>query len=162
MPRFFSEEIEGDRVFLRGEDARHIQKSLRMQLGDPLTVCDLGGTALSCRIEEFSPDLVTAAILERRPSEAEPTVQVRLYQALPKGDKLDLIVQKAVELGADQPLYLPPRRQEHGEKNPAPFPHRPGGRQTMRPGHRPKGGGAAQLGSGFVRDGGGSPCYSLL
>ncbi len=43
MPRFFSEEIEGDRVFLRGEDARHIQKSLRMQLGDPLTVCDLGG-----------------------------------------------------------------------------------------------------------------------
>ncbi len=102
MPRFFSEEIEGDRVFLRGEDARHIQKSLRMQLGDPLTVCDLGGTDLSCRIEEFSPDLVTAAILERRPSEAEPTVQVRLYQALPKGDKLDLIVQKAVELGVHE------------------------------------------------------------
>lgn len=42
---------------------------------------------------------MTAAILERRPSEAEPTVQVRLYQALPKGDKLDLIVQKAAGAG---------------------------------------------------------------
>ncbi len=100
MPRFFSDEIESGRVFLRGEDARHIQKSLRMQVGDPLTVCDLRGIDLTCRIEEISPDLVTAAILERRPSETEPTVRVRLYQALPKGDKLDLIVQKAVELGA--------------------------------------------------------------
>lgn len=102
MPRFFSEELDGDRVYLRGEDARHIAKSLRMQPGDPLTVCDLRGTDLYCRIDELSPELVVLTVLQRLPSETEPTVKVRLYQALPKGDKLDLIVQKAVELGVHE------------------------------------------------------------
>lgn len=102
MPRFFSQEIQGEMVFLRGEDARHIAKSLRMQPGDPLTVCDLQGSDLSCIIVELTPDVVSLRVEGRSPSQTEPTLRVRLYQALPKGDKLDLIVQKAVELGVHE------------------------------------------------------------
>ena len=102
MPRFFSQMVEGDRVFIQGEDARHIAKVLRMQPGEALTVCDLQGSDLACTIEEVSPSQVVLSVQERRPSETEPTVRVRLYQAMPKGDKLDLIVQKGVELGVSE------------------------------------------------------------
>ncbi len=101
MPRFFvdAEQIGSDTVVLTGDDAHHLSRSLRMATGEQITVCDGAGTDLLCELSAFLPDRVEAKILERRPSSAEPPYRVMLYQALPKGDKFDSIIQKAVECG---------------------------------------------------------------
>jgi 16S rRNA (uracil1498-N3)-methyltransferase len=100
MPHFFvDEEINQSEYMLQGEDAKHITKSLRMTTGEELTLCSPSGTVHKSVIKEVCPDTVMVDILESNLSEAEPTVKVTLYQALPKGDKMELIIQKAVEIG---------------------------------------------------------------
>lgn len=99
MPRFFTSDISGETAWINGDDARHITKVLRMRQGESVTVCDLCGTDYDCEITGLSPETVTLKILARYPCVKEPAVKIRLYQALPKGDKLEFIVQKAVELG---------------------------------------------------------------
>lgn len=103
MPRFFvdREQIREQTVSIRGEDAHHIARSLRMAVGEPITVCDGEGNEYRCRIEAFEEDrLVTALILDTDTAKGEPPCRIRLFQALPKGDKLDTVIQKAVECGA--------------------------------------------------------------
>ena len=102
MPRFFTNQIEGDQVRITGADAVHIGRSLRMKPGEELTVSDYGGTDHRCTITRITPDGVELTILESMPNESEPTVKVTLYQALPKGDKLESILQKSVELGVSR------------------------------------------------------------
>ena len=102
MPRFFFSETVGDTFTITGGDARHIALSLRMRVGDALTVCNGRGTDHFCRITALSPDSVTLAVESTAASESEPSVAVTLYQGLPKGDKLERIVQKAVELGVSR------------------------------------------------------------
>lgn len=99
MPRFFSSDISEGAARIAGDDARHIARVLRMRSGERLTVCDLAGSDYDCVLREISDAQVLCEVLEKRPCLAEPGVQVRLYQALPKADKLEWIVQKAVELG---------------------------------------------------------------
>lgn len=104
MPHFFvdSEQIENRTVTILGEDAHHISRSLRMAAGETLTVCDGAGTDYLCRLTEFLPDRVRAEILSQKPSASEPPYLIRIFQALPKGDKLDEVIQKAVECGAGE------------------------------------------------------------
>ena len=105
MPRFFvrQERVYGDSVSIIGEDAHHIARSLRMAVGEEITVCDMQGNEYSCEIESFDEDReVVAKILSQRHSENEPKLYIRLFQALPKGDKLDTIIQKAVECGVSE------------------------------------------------------------
>lgn len=102
MPRFFCEDIAGDTAHITGEDARHIAKVLRMGIGEELTLCDRRGSDYRCSITAADPDRVTLQVHEVLPSETEPTLKVRLFMALPKGDKFELIVQKAVELGVEE------------------------------------------------------------
>lgn len=100
MPRFFIEpkEMSKDEIILIGENARHITKSLRMQPGESLTVCD--GQGMDAETEICSVgEKVTLRVLTRMPSQSEPSVEITLYQALPKAGKMETIVQKAVELG---------------------------------------------------------------
>lgn len=99
MPRFFLENAEGDTLEIIGQDARHIACSLRMKAGDALTVCNGRGTDLECTLIAVSPERVTLRVVSRKDTTAEPTLKVTLYQGLPKGDKLEWIIQKAVELG---------------------------------------------------------------
>ncbi len=110
MPRFFCETIQGEQAVIGGEDARHIAKSLRMKEGDPLTLNDCQGTDYQGRILRLERDQVVVEILSRSPSAQEPSVRVRLYQALPKGDKFEWIIQKAVELGVDEIIPVMTRR----------------------------------------------------
>jgi 16S rRNA (uracil1498-N3)-methyltransferase len=70
-----------------------------MRVGEPLTLCDGKGTDYHCTVEAIAEGEVTARILRREPTESEPTVKVTLYQGLPKSEKMDLIVQKCVEIG---------------------------------------------------------------
>lgn len=99
MPRFFMPQAGGDAFEIRGEDARHIIKSLRMHVGDIITVSNGSGTDFGCGITAFAENSVSVKVLYSQPSQVEPDVKVTLYQGLPKGDKMDLIVQKTVELG---------------------------------------------------------------
>ena len=99
MPRFFTETLSGDRALLTGEDAAHISRSLRLRPGEEIDLCDGKGTDYHCRILSTG-ETVEVEILDRYPSETEPKVRLVLYQACPKGDKMELIIQKAVELGA--------------------------------------------------------------
>lgn len=101
MPKFFLpfENIGESDVVITGGDARHIAASLRMSAGDRLVVCDFARREYECIIVTVSPDRVTADIKAVRTNDTEPLYSVRLYQAMAKGDKLDIIVQKAVETG---------------------------------------------------------------
>ena len=101
MPRFFvrADAIQNTRVRITGEDAVHISRSLRMRPGEEITVCDMQGREYQCRLHAFSGDRVDAEILSVKESENEPPYLATLYMALPKGDKMDYIVQKSVELG---------------------------------------------------------------
>lgn len=100
MPRFFVEGVEGDSAVIGGEDALHLIRSLRVRVGERMTVCDQRGSDYLCQVASLSGDAVLLRVLEQRPNDTEPAVRVTLYQALPKGDKLEFILQKAVELGA--------------------------------------------------------------
>ncbi len=102
MPRFFvaPEQISDRTVTITGDDAYHISRALRMAAGEEITVTDGCGTDYRCRLEEFLPDRVCAVILERAHCLNEPPFFAHVYQALPKGEKLDSILQKAVECGA--------------------------------------------------------------
>jgi 16S rRNA (uracil1498-N3)-methyltransferase len=74
-----------------------------MAVGDQITVCDMQGNEYTCRIAAFNDDReVSAEILDSKHSENEPKIFIRLFQALPKGDKLDTIIQKAVECGVSE------------------------------------------------------------
>lgn len=103
MPRFFITDFDKNHPVIMGQDAVHITKSLRMKPGDTLTVCDAAGMDYTCRITGIGTsdktDTVNLSIEETKPSASEPSVKVTLFQCLPKGDKLETVTQKAVELG---------------------------------------------------------------
>lgn len=101
MPRFFvtPDAVCGREISICGADAQHISRVLRMRVGDALTVCDTTGTDYACQIESLSPEHILLAVNSSSPTVSEPSVKVSLFVALSKGDKLDYIVQKAVELG---------------------------------------------------------------
>lgn len=102
MPRFFvrAEQITDGVVHIIGEDAHHVARSLRMAVGEKLTVCDMQRTEYECELISFTGDSeVCARVLRSRSMNTEPPFSAHLYQALPKGEKLDMIIQKAVECG---------------------------------------------------------------
>ena len=103
MPRFFvtPSDVCGDTVTLRGENAHHASYSLRLAPGDKIRVCDQQ-TAYLCEMVSFDGETATARILSADPIDTEPPFAARLYQALPKGDKLDTVIQKAVECGVTE------------------------------------------------------------
>lgn len=100
MPRFFIDSVPGEKTVLTGADGKHIARSLRMKIGEPLTLCDGRGVDYACEIESVNGDEVLVRVLSSCASVSEPTVRVTVYQGLPKADKMDSIVQKSVETGA--------------------------------------------------------------
>lgn len=99
MAWFFAEEkIVTDTYLITGEDARHIEKSLRMRKGEELTLVSEGKEYL-CAVKEFLQEGIEVEVKESNLCLQEADVQVTLYQSLTKGDKMDFIVQKSVELG---------------------------------------------------------------
>jgi len=111
MARFFvtASNIFGGIAYLSSSDAEHI-KALRIRNGETFTVCDGNGTDYSCVLTKMDKDGAEAQVLETSPSVGEPSVKVTIYAAFSKSDKLDHVVQKAVELGAEQIVLFPSRR----------------------------------------------------
>ena len=101
MPRFFVDNINGDSALIIGEDANHIGRSLRMKTGENITLC-CDGYDYSCKIESITDSDVSCSILEKCKSISEPNVILTLYQAIPKLDKFETIIQKSVELGVNR------------------------------------------------------------
>lgn len=103
MPRFFKELPApvgiGDTIGLDGANGAHIRRSLRMTVGDTVVVSDGAGLDYDTVIEAFDGDAVCLRVRGRTENRTEPTLRVTLYQGLPKGDKLEQIIQKSVELG---------------------------------------------------------------
>lgn len=102
MQRFFvdSNAYRGNVVTICGKDAFHISRSLRMKKGEGISVCLPDGTLLYCELVSFSDEEVTAEVISKEVCLSESPVKIRVYIALPKGDKFDTVVQKAVECGA--------------------------------------------------------------
>ncbi len=102
MPRFFvrKDQIEDGKVIILGDDAHHISRSLRMAIGEHITVCDMQKVEYECVLCEFLADRVVADIISEKKCDTEPPFIAHIYQALPKGDKLDSVIQKSVECGA--------------------------------------------------------------
>lgn len=111
MPRFFveSKNIFDTYIVICGDDARHIGRSLRMKLADKITVC-CQNKDYECEIESISDTEVKARILSKNKTKSEPDISLTLFQAVPKSDKLEFIVQKAVELGAAKIVPVLTRR----------------------------------------------------
>ena len=100
MAWFFADtDITTENYTLTGEDAAHIARSLRMKVGEKLTLCTPDGRRHECEITEITRDEVAVKILSSTLCEQEPTVSISLFIALMKGDKIDDVIQKAVELG---------------------------------------------------------------
>lgn len=104
MPRFFvrKDQIENGTVTVLGDDAHHISRSLRMAVGEKIMVCDMQKFEYECVLSDFLPDRVLASVISERKCDTEPPFVAHLYQALPKGDKLDTVIQKAVECGVSE------------------------------------------------------------
>lgn len=109
MPRFFTEEIDENNITLTGSDANHIGRSLRMRPGEEITVC-CRGIDYRCAVSGITPDTVYLDLIEKNRCAAEPDIEVTLFQAVPKLDKLEYIIQKSVELGAARIVPVLTRR----------------------------------------------------
>jgi 16S rRNA (uracil1498-N3)-methyltransferase len=106
MRKFFIDadqaaKAEADKLIeIRGGDVNHIVNVLRMKKGDVLHLCATDGREFEAGIESFDSSCVRAEVLSVSKNTTEPDVRVTLIQGVPKGDKMELIIQKAVELGA--------------------------------------------------------------
>ena len=99
MDWFFAERV-GQTHLITGEDALHITKSLRMSVGEVITLCDSQKIQHLCKIERITPEGVLVRVVSEQECQNEPSIQVTLFAALTKGDKMEHVIQKAVELGA--------------------------------------------------------------
>ncbi len=103
MQRFYieKEQLNQDTISIVGADYKHITKVLRHNIGDELYVA-YDGMDYICDINDITDKEVVLSIKEVKPNDTEPKVYVHLYQGLPKQDKLELIIQKCVELGISE------------------------------------------------------------
>ncbi len=101
MARFFINEnqITGEDAYIEGSDVKHITRVLRMGPGDGLVLVDEKGCEYDSQIETVEPGRVMCHISAKHVINREPPLELVLCQGLPKGDKMELIIQKAVELG---------------------------------------------------------------
>ena len=90
---------QGDFYFISGGDYNHIVNVLRMKIGEEFLVSD-GGASNLCCIEDISSDSVQVRIITENYKVSELPIEIYLFQGLPKSDKMELIIQKGVELGA--------------------------------------------------------------
>jgi len=104
MFHFFvsQDNISSDTVTITGSDVNHIKNVLRMKTGEKFIANDGNGASYCCKISEITDEMITAEIDEGQLQSNELPVKLVLFQGLPKADKMELIIQKAVELGVNE------------------------------------------------------------
>ena len=103
MRRFYAlkENITGDTVLFDGAESAHIRRVLRLEPGERILVCDGSGMDYDCVLQTCG-ELCSARIERRFANENEPGTELALFQAVLKNEKMDLVVQKAAELGVSR------------------------------------------------------------
>lgn len=101
MHKFFvsKEQINGNIISILNDDAHHISKVLRLRVNEKIEVSDGAGVEYICSIKEISKKEISCTIIETVESTSESQIEITLFQGIPKSQKMDLIVQKCVEIG---------------------------------------------------------------
>ena len=112
MQHFFvsPEQVREEKIYVEGSDVNHMKNVLRMKTGEELTIGDGDGWLYLCVVESYEEDMAVLKILEKKKDESELPSKIYLFQGLPKQDKMELIVQKAVELGVYQVIPVATKR----------------------------------------------------
>ena len=112
MSHFFitSDQITGNELTITGDDVNHMKNVLRMRSGEAFTAADENGMFYRCEVDVLDKQQVTAKILWKEEGSSELSSKIYLFQGLPKSDKMELIIQKAVELGAYQIIPVATKR----------------------------------------------------
>lgn len=102
MPKFFvrDDQINDNKIDIVGEDVNHISNVLRMKVGDEFQVCNSDTTEnYNVEIKSFEKEKIICSIINKMKSEAESDINLKIFQGIPKSDKMELIIQKSTELG---------------------------------------------------------------
>ena len=112
MHHFFvtPEQVKEENIWITGSDVNHIKNVLRMKLGEELEISDGNNKKYLCEIASMSSDEVVALIKEELAVDTELPSKIYLFQGIPKSDKMELIVQKAVELGVYEIIPVATKR----------------------------------------------------
>ena len=114
MDRFFIDKanfnFENNTCFIVGEDVKHIAKVLRYDCGDELQICDNEDNEFICEIETIDKSVVNLNIITKCQIKREPNVKIKVYQGIPKGQKLELILQKLTEIGVSEIIPVATKR----------------------------------------------------
>ncbi len=115
MHKFFVEKIKEENpkkaiFYLEKEELHHLKNVFRLKKGDTCLFTLGDGWDFEIRIEEIGTDAVTGKILRKEVSDTEPDVEIVLYQGLPKAQKMEWIIQKAVELGVKEIVPMTTKR----------------------------------------------------
>ncbi len=102
MKKLFLDNIDGETVLITGEKANHIGRSLRMKIGDDIFLSCGDGNDYGAVISKMTKDSVELKICYKQANKSEPSVKVTLYQGVPKGDKMEDIIQKTTEIGVSE------------------------------------------------------------
>lgn len=111
MYHFFvsEEQINGENAYIEGSDVNHIANVLRMKPGEELLISVKGDWDYLCKIVDIETDRVNLKVLESM-EQRELPVNITLLQGIPKSDKLEMIIQKAVELGVSEIIPVKTKR----------------------------------------------------
>lgn len=102
MPKFFvsNSQIENNNIYIIGQDVNHITNVLRLNIGDSINVCDTSSEQnYICSIKKIDKEKINCEIIKKEEKNTEPNVQLTICQGIPKGEKMELIIQKSTELG---------------------------------------------------------------
>lgn len=112
MHHFFTEpsQIQGDTIRITGADVNHMKNVLRIKAGEEVGISDGQGMDYICRVSGYEEESAVLQVLSSEKSYSELSSRVYLFQGLPKGDKMELIIQKAVELGVYEVIPVATRR----------------------------------------------------
>lgn len=102
MPKFFVEEkqVQNQQIKITGNDVNHIKNVLRHKIGDKITICNVSDSQdYDCEITELEEKEIICNIIQKIEDTAESNIKVTIFQGLPKADKMELVIQKSVELG---------------------------------------------------------------
>lgn len=112
MQHFFvtPSQVKEKKIYIEGSDVNHMKNVLRMRIGEELVVSDGNNLQYRCAVEGYEEGIAVLEILEELPVDTELPSRIYLFQGLPKQDKMELIVQKAVELGACQIVPVATKR----------------------------------------------------
>ena len=113
MPKFFvnSEQINNNEIKIIGNDVNHIKNVLRLSINDKIKICDkVEHVNYNCRISNIDNEYVITQIIDEEKSNVETKTQIHVFQGLPKGDKMEFIIEKLTEIGVKELTPVPMKR----------------------------------------------------